>query len=308
MRTIPGRARLGIAALVAVLASAVPTAPASAAAAPPYDPGLGRTPYQPDEMLVDPYPGDARDQRNQYGFNLTQYRGLANPAYYELVDHYTVKLYRNRRGLPENDPRLAQEERWLEGFDDVLSTTILETNKWVGGRLEYLGYEGESYLTTTRPANQISITFDPQLTGSVGIAYPGSKLDRRGVALTGGNIGFAHLPQWEDLTRDALDGDREARYQIGLKVMHELAHHMGLNHYFSEFHGEHTLMGGRTVDDVTSWNQVLSRGDKAGLLAMAGWRDRAKKCGETGVCEPIWYKDDGVAWPPNAPDHRYDRG
>ncbi|QQQ77175.1 hypothetical protein IOD16_01025 [Saccharothrix sp. 6-C] len=307
MRTITGGARLGVAALAAVLASAVLTTPASAAA-PPFDPSLGRTPYQPDKMLVDPYAGDARDQRNQYGFNLTQYRGLANPAYYELMDHYTVKLYRNRRGLPENDPRLAQEERWLEGFDEVLSTMVLETNKWVGGRLEYLDYDGEPYLTTPRPANQISITFDPQLTGAVGIAYPGSTLDRRGLALTGGNISFAHLPQWTDLVEDSLDGDREARYQIALKVMHEFGHHMGLNHYFAEFHGQYTLMGGRTADDVTSWNQVLSRGDKAGLLAMAGWRDRAKKCGETGVCDPIWYKDDGVAWPPNAPDHRYDRG
>ncbi|WP_367132337.1 hypothetical protein [Saccharothrix sp. HUAS TT1] len=307
MRTFPALARLGVATFAAVLASAVLTVPASAAE-PPFDPGLGRTPYQPDKMLVDPYQGDARDQRNSYGFNLSQYRGLANPAYYELVDHYTVKLYRNRRGLPESDPRLAQQERWLRGIDDVLSTMVLETNKWVGGRLEHLDYEGESYLTTPRPANQISITFDPQLTGSVGIAYPGSTLDRRGVALTGGNISFAHLPQWEDLAEGALDGDREARYQIALKVMHELAHHMGLNHYFSEFHGDYALMGGRTVDDITSWNQVLSRGDKAGLLAMAGWRDRAKKCGETGVCEPIWYKDPGVAWPPSPPDHRYDRG
>ncbi|MEU4765534.1 hypothetical protein AB0H12_19975 [Actinosynnema sp. NPDC023794] len=79
-------------------------------------------------MLVDPAPGDAGGLENPYGFNLTQMRGLANPAYYELMDHHPVKLYRDRRGLPADDPRLRQEDRWLEGFDDVMSTIVLETN------------------------------------------------------------------------------------------------------------------------------------------------------------------------------------
>ncbi|MEU4740880.1 hypothetical protein AB0G02_10495 [Actinosynnema sp. NPDC023658] len=307
MRALSSRARLGVAAVVAAMATAVVATPASAAA-PPYDPSLGRTPYQPDKMLVDPYAGDSANVQNAYGFNLTQYRGLANPAYYELVDHYTVKLYRNRRGLPESDPRLQEEDRWLEGFDAVLSTTVLETNKWVGGRLKYDDYDHESYLTAVHPAHEISITFDPQLTGAIGRAYPATVLDRRGLAFDGGNISFMHHPTWTDLTERALDGEREARYLIGMKVMHELGHMMGLNHYNTEFHGEYALMGQRTVDEVSSWNDVLSRGDKAGLLAMAGWRDRAKKCGETGVCDPIWYKDPGVAWPPVPPDHRYDRG
>ncbi|MFI9011868.1 hypothetical protein ACIGNX_31980 [Actinosynnema sp. NPDC053489] len=302
-----GRARLGVAALVAAVAAAVVATPASAAA-PPFDPGLGRTPYQPDKMPVDPYAGDAGTLRNAYGFNLTQYRGLANPAYYELLDRYPVKLYRNRRGLPENDPRLAEEDRWLAGVDDVMSTIVLETNKWVGGRLEYAGYDRQDYLTATHPTPEISITFDPNLTGVIGIAYPATVLDRRGLYLGGGNISFAHHPTWGDLAEGALDGDRQACYQIGLKVMHELAHHLGLNHYNSAFHGETPLMGPRTVDQVSSWNDVLWRGDKAGLLAMAGWRDRARACGEQDDCDPIWYKDPGVAWPPAPPDHRYDRG
>jgi hypothetical protein len=305
MRTIPG---LGAVALVAVLVTAVLTVPASAVERPPYDPSLGRTPYQPDKMLVDPVPGNAAGLENPYGFNLTQYRGLANPAYYELMDHYTVKLYRNRRGLPADDPRLRQEERWLEGFDDVMSTIVLETNKWVGGRLEYLDYDRENYLDTPRPPNQLSITFDPQLTGVVGIAYPGTRLDTRGVALIGGNISFAHHPSWDDIVRRSQNGEAESRHQIGMKVMHELGHQLGLNHYNSEYNGEHALMGQRTVDLVSSWNDVLWRGDKAGLLAMAGWRDRAKACAQRGECTPIWYKDTSVAWPPSPPDHRYDRG
>ncbi|MEU4444684.1 hypothetical protein AB0K14_24840 [Actinosynnema sp. NPDC050801] len=307
MRAFPGRARLGVVAVVAALATAVVATPASADV-PPYDPALGRTPYQPGMMLVDPQPGDSGGLENPYGFNLTRMRGLANPAYYELMDHYTVKLYRNRRGLPADDPRLRQEERWLEGFDDVMSTIVLETNKWVGGRLEYLDYDQENYLTTPRPANQISITFDTQLTGVVGIAYPGTRLDRRGLVYTGGNISFAHLSTWDRIVERSLAGDREARHQIGMKVMHELGHQLGLNHYNSEYQGEHALMGQRTVDDVSSWNDVLWRGDKAGLLAMAGWRGRAKACAQRGECTPIWYKDTSVAWPPSPPDHRYDLG
>ncbi|MFT7839649.1 hypothetical protein Q5530_26195 [Saccharothrix sp. BKS2] len=306
MHTITGRTRLGVVGAAVVLASVVTAAPASAA--PPFDPGLGRTPYQPDKMLVDPIATDSGDVENRYGFNLLQFRGVRNPAYYELMDHYTVKLYRNRRGLPEDDSRVKREKKWLKGVDDVMSTMVLETNKWVGGRLEYLGYDEEPYLTTPRPANQISITFDPQLTGSIGIAFPGTTADRRGLVYTGGNISFAFLSAWDDLAERSLDGEREARYDIALKVVHELAHMMGLNHYHEEFHGEPTLMGPRTSNLVSSWNDVLTRGDKAGLLAMAGWRERAKKCGEQGECERIWYKDDGVAWPPNPPDHRYDRG
>ncbi|MEU4765535.1 hypothetical protein AB0H12_19980 [Actinosynnema sp. NPDC023794] len=83
-----------------------------------------------------------------------------------------------------------------------------------------------------------------------------------------------------------------------MKVVHELGHQLGLNHYNSEYHGEHAPMGQRTVDLVSSWNDVLWRGDKAGLPAMAGWRDRAKACAQRAECTPIWYKDGDVAWPP----------
>lgn len=309
MNKILGAVRLVIISVASLLCMVlVATAPATAADAPPYDPSLGRTPYQPDKMLVDPIPGDAMEAQNSYGFNLSQYRGLTNPAYYELFDNYTVKLYRNRRGLPESDPRVQQEKYWLEGLDRFMSTMVLETNKWVGGRLKYVKYTGESYLTATHPPHEISITFDPQLRTAKGITFPGTQLDNRGIAYLGAHIDLVHVSTWDELISATNDGDRKAKYQVALVVMHEMAHAVGLNHYGHKFHGEYGLMSGqRLAEDVSSWNDVLTRGDKAGLMAMAGWRSQAKRCAQDGACTQIWEKGNGVAWPPNPPDHRYDR-
>ncbi|MEO3755798.1 hypothetical protein [Streptomyces sp. B6B3] len=63
----------------------------------------------------------------------------------------------------------------------------------------------------------------------------------------------------------------------------------------------------RLTSDVSSWNDVWTVGDKAGLTNLAGWRERAEECADTGDCERIWEKDDPVAWPPEPPDHTYDR-
>ncbi|WP_285775085.1 hypothetical protein [Microtetraspora sp. NBRC 13810] len=42
-------------------------------------------------------------------------------------------------------------------------------------------------------------------------------------------------------------------------------------------------------------------------MNMAGWRTRATQCANTGSCRQIWVKDDPLAWPPQSPDHTYDR-
>lgn len=312
MKTALGTIRAG-AVMVTVLLGVglAAAAPAAAADAPPYDPALGRTPYQPDKMLVDPYFGDSRDVENDYGFNLLQMRGLANPAYYELIDSYTIKLYRNRRGLPESDPRLQQERYWLEGLDQFMSTMIGETNKWVGGRLHYQRYSGETYPApgSAGPAGEIAIAFDPQLLSVKGMAFPATGLDNRGVVYTGGNIALGFNPAWTSVIDKANDGDKRAKISAAILVLHELGHVLGLGHYGHEFHDDNSVMSGvRLADDASSWNDVWTRGDKAGLLAMSGWRGRAKTCAREGVCNQIWERgDSGIGWPTDPPDHRYDR-
>jgi hypothetical protein len=292
---------------VLVVATAVVVAPGAAADRPPYDEELGRTPYQPDKMLLDPIPGDAAGDENRFGFNLSEYRGLENPAYYELLDRYHVKLYRNLRGLPDSNPKVRKEDYWLKAMDRFLPKMLEELNKWSGGRLRHKEYDRQDYLDAEHPDGEIAITFDPDLTGAKGRAYPGTRLDQRGMVFTGGRVALLHTDAWQELFEDTDDGDREAMHQVALLVMHELGHMLGLNHYGAKFHGEFGLMSSRRqVDDVDGWGSVLARGDKAGLLAIAGWRDHARDCGRYGDCERVW-DGGGVAWPPEPPDHRYDR-
>lgn len=274
---------------------------------PPYDQGLGRTPYQPDKMLVDPIAGDAMREENNYGFNLSEHRGLRNPAYYEYLDRYQVKLYRNLRGLPGGSAKVKKEGYWLKALDRLMPKMVAELNKWSGGRLRYVDYDGQDYLDADHPEGEIVVAFDPNLTGAKGQAYPGTRLDRRGAVYTGGRVSLIHSDVWQELLEEADGGDREAAHQVALLVMHELGHVLGLNHYGAKFHGEYGLMSARRqVDDVDGWNTILARGDKAGLLAMSGWRDQARDCGRRGECDRVW-SGGAVAWPPEPPDHRYDR-
>ncbi|MFD5117122.1 hypothetical protein ACFWNG_33260 [Streptomyces sp. NPDC058391] len=288
--------------LLAALAATLLGAAGPAAADPPYDPSLGRTPYQPGPMLVNP--GAGAFTANPYGFNLAPVGGLANPAYYELRDSYTVKLYFNYRGATDSTTK-NKEEHWVEGLDDVMSTMVLETNKWVGGRLRYEPYDGDVW-PGTRPANEIAIVFDN--INSTGIASPATALDNRGAIYNGGLIRLIASDVWTGLVDDSNDGDRWSRYAMAIPTMHEIGHILGLAHYNTPFRGYNTLMSSvRVADDVSSWNDVWTPGDKAGLMNMAGWRERATTCAQTGSCTQIWQKNDPLAWPPQPPDHTYDR-
>ncbi|KIF75536.1 hypothetical protein QR77_19805 [Streptomyces sp. 150FB] len=301
LRPVGRRLRVGAVAAVTAALMLLAAGPATAAA-PPYDPVIGRIPYQPGPMLVDP--GASANAANAYGFNLGPVGGLTNPAYYELRDSYTVKLYFNYRGSTDSATK-NKEKHWIEGLDDVMSTMVLETNKWVGGRLHYEPYDGDTWPGSV-PANEIAIVF--ATIPATGIASPSRALDNRGAIYNGGLIRLTDSDVWTRLVDDSNDGDRWSRYAMAIPVMHELGHTLGLAHYNTQFRDFNTLMSSiRVADDVSSWNDVWTPGDKAGLMNMAGWRDRAVTCADTGSCNQIWEKGDGIAWPPQPPQHTYDR-
>ncbi|MYV51294.1 hypothetical protein [Streptomyces sp. SID3212] len=294
--------RLRVRVTAAVALSLVLVAAGPASAAPPYDPSIGRTPYQPGPMLVNP--GAGGNTANSYGFNLVRVGGLDNPAYYELRDSYTVKLYFNYRGSTDSETE-AKEERWVKGLDDVMSTMVLETNKWVGGRLRYEPYDDDTW-PGSRPSDEIAIVFDT--IPATGIASPSTALDNRGAIYNGGLIRLTASDTWTRLVKGSENGDRWSRYAMAIPVMHEIGHTLGLAHYNTPFRGYNTLMSSvRVADDVSSWNDVWTPGDKAGLMNMAGWRDRATTCAHTGSCNQIWQKGEGLAWPPQPPSHADDR-
>ncbi len=273
-----------------------------AAAEPPFDPDINRRPYQPGPMLVNP--GAGANTSNPYGFNLLGVGNLGNPAYYELQESYTVRLYFNYRGSTDSSTQ-DEEMHWIEGLDDIMSTMVLETNKWVGGRLEYDDYDGETWPGSVEEG-EIAIVFDHL--SSKAVAAPVSRLDNRGAIHDGGLIRVNAVETWTDLVDESNDGDREARYAMAIVLMHEIGHILGLAHYNTPFDGDNTLMSSiRLTSDVSSWNDVWTAGDKAGLMNLAGWRDEAIECADTGDCEQIWEKNDPLAWPPDPPDHTYDR-
>ncbi|WP_436758467.1 hypothetical protein [Streptosporangium sp. V21-05] len=289
-------------AVLAALTATLLTGTLPAAAEPPFDPGIDRRPYQPGPMLVNP--GAGGNTANSYGFNLVRVGGLNNPAYYELQESYTVRLYFNYRGSTDSATK-DKERHWIQGLDDVMSTMVLETNKWVGGRLEYDSYDGETW-PGSHGDREIAIVFAN--IPATGIASPSSHLDDRGAVYDGGLIRLTASDAWTGLVDDSEDGDRWSRYAMAIPVMHEIGHTLGLAHYNTPFRGDNTLMSSvRVADDVSSWNDVWTPGDKAGLMNMAGWRTRATQCANTGSCQQIWAKDDPLAWPPQPPDHTYDR-
>jgi hypothetical protein len=288
--------RLGVAAVacLAVLGTA-----ATAVAAPPYDPAIRRTPYQPGPMLQAPTPETAT---GKYGYNM---RGVRDGTftYYEYVDSLPVALYIND---DSSRSEKKDEEAAMKRLDRLMPDIVKEFNRWVGGRLTYTKYSGKTLNESQLRADRaIGVRFDQSLTSAKGKASPTDGSDARGAYFAGGIVRLAggrQMATWEDLLQEATSGDKEARMQVYCLVMHEMGHVLGLAHYFPKFQGQYQLMSGDANVDrgKVGVEKILGAGDKAGLLAIAGFADEAKDCALKEKCTAVW-SSGGVAWPKKPP-------
>jgi hypothetical protein len=276
-----------------------------------FDATLQRTPYQPDGMLSYP-PANPATDNGPYGFNLLQYNQISPPCYYEYRDRIDVVLYINSNGVNDSDQTLHSEKNAMKKLDKMMPKIVEELNRWVGGRLVYKSYSGAPYdKASLATRNEIGIHFNHTL-DTVGLGVPNRTRDARGAVYQGGDVHLAGgrlMDEWTMLLGQAVDGDDFSEQRVYALVMHELCHCLGLSHYYKKVNGRDQVMetGSTLPSSDHDVDKILGRGDKAGLLSMAGFPKRAKDCFEDGNCREVWNRSTGKVVFPSAPvDFTYD--